>query len=103
MLPPYIRQIDTGWHLLLKVQPGAKRNEIRGVSEERLRLSMIAPAVDNKANAALLEFLADWLDVRKSALVLSSGEKNREKKIFIPTEAKPNFSALLSFQAGSRF
>ena len=36
---------------------------------------------DRAANAALIEFVADWLGVRKSAVSIVSGEKARHKRV----------------------
>jgi uncharacterized protein (TIGR00251 family) len=91
----FIQQTETGWYLSLKVQPGAKRNELCGESEGCLRLRLNAPAVDNKANIALLDFLTAILRIKKSQVLLVSGEKSRRKKLFISAEAKPFFTALL--------
>jgi len=66
----------------LRVQPGAKKNEIV-VEETRVRVRLQAPPVEGKANAALLKFLASRLGVRRAALVLVRGDKNREKTVAI--------------------
>jgi uncharacterized protein YggU (UPF0235/DUF167 family) len=39
--------------------------------------------VDGKANAALVEFLAETLDVAKSNVILLSGETGRAKRVLI--------------------
>jgi uncharacterized protein (TIGR00251 family) len=51
--------------LELHVQPGAKRSEFAGTHGARIKLRLAAPAVDGKANAALVEFLADYFAVPK--------------------------------------
>jgi uncharacterized protein (TIGR00251 family) len=92
--PVFIQPAEAGWYLRLKVQPGAKKNELCGESEGCLRLRLAAPAVDNKANTALLNFLTEILRVKKNRIRLVSGEKSRRKKIFIPADARPVFTAL---------
>ena len=40
------------------VKPGAVRTEILGVREARLHIALHAPAIEGKANEALLKFLS---------------------------------------------
>ncbi|MCK5844695.1 MAG: DUF167 domain-containing protein, partial [Victivallales bacterium] len=44
-------------------------------------ISLAAPPVDGKANKALRMFIAKKLSIPKSAVVLVSGEKSRNKTI----------------------
>ncbi|MDF2940069.1 MAG: hypothetical protein K0R66_711 [Gammaproteobacteria bacterium] len=69
--------------LRLHVQPNSKKNEWLGLYGERLKLKLHAPAVDGKANQALIKFLAAFLKVKKSQLSLISGELSRDKLIKI--------------------
>ncbi len=48
-----------------------------------VKVKIAAPALDGRANAALLEFLARELGVPRSAVTLVSGAKSREKMIHI--------------------
>lgn len=69
--------------LKLRVIPNAKRSEVVGEYGEAIKLKIAARAVDGKANEALLEFVADQLNVPRRALQLVSGEKSRDKTIAI--------------------
>jgi uncharacterized protein len=69
--------------LKIKLQPRASKNEIIGFIEGMLWLRLTAPPVENKANIALIEFLADQLHIRKSEIQLVSGTKSRIKTIEI--------------------
>lgn len=75
-----------GEDLLLDVhlQPKASRDEFAGLHGERLKIRLTAPPVEGKANAHLLAFLGKAFGVPKSAVVLESGELNRQKRIRIP-------------------
>ena len=42
---------------------------------------LAAPPVDGAANAALLAFLADVLDVPRRNITIVSGEKSRDKRV----------------------
>jgi hypothetical protein len=69
--------------LNLHVQPGARRSEIVGLHGGALKIKVAAPAVDNKANAALTEFLSETLGIPKSAVAISHGAAGRRKVVEI--------------------
>ena len=69
--------------LTLHVQPGAKQSEITGLHGGALKIKVAAPAVDNKANTALIEFLSATLDVSKSAITIRHGATSRRKVVEI--------------------
>lgn len=65
------------------IQPGSKRHEIVGLIHDELKIKLAAPAMDGRANTALIKFLSELLQVPKSNIVLKSGEKSRHKRIEI--------------------
>jgi uncharacterized protein (TIGR00251 family) len=67
--------------LTAQVTPNARRSEVIGMSENVLRIRLHAPPVDGKANVALVRFLAEALDLRKSALTIVAGHTARRKII----------------------
>ena len=69
--------------LELHVQPGARRSEFAGRHGERIKLRLAAPAVEGKANAALIEFLADYFGVPRRNVTIVSGVKSRRKRVAI--------------------
>ena len=84
---------DSGWCrydaaarrliLSLHVQPGARQSRIAGLHGDALKIKVSAPAVDNKANAALIEFLAGTLGISKSAVAIRHGATGRRKVVEI--------------------
>jgi len=52
----------------VRVHPRASRDEVSGVVEGALKIRLRAPALENRANEALCEFLADLLKRPKSAV-----------------------------------
>jgi uncharacterized protein YggU (UPF0235/DUF167 family) len=46
-----------------------------------LKIRLRAPAVENRANEALVEFLAELLKTSKSAVRIRSGEHSRIKRV----------------------
>jgi uncharacterized protein YggU (UPF0235/DUF167 family) len=53
------------------------------LADGALRIRLAAAPVDGAANAALLRFLADALDVPRSRLTIVSGEASRRKRIVL--------------------
>ncbi len=82
---------DAGWlqtsHagvlLNLHVQPGAKRSEIVGLHGSALKIRLAAPPVDGKANACLVNYLAEQLELPKSSISLVSGLSSRSKRVAV--------------------
>ena len=48
-----------------------------------MKIRLAAPPVDGKANAALINFVADRLGLAKSAVSLKSGQTSRRKVLEI--------------------
>ncbi len=69
--------------LSVHVQPNAKVSEIAGVYGDALKIRVAAPAVDNKANAALLEFLHRFLRLPSSQIAIRRGARGRRKVVDI--------------------
>lgn len=69
--------------LTVHVQPGARKTEIVGPHGDALKIRLAAPPVDGKANAALIEFIAERLSLPKSAIGLIGGQTSRRKLLEI--------------------
>ena len=72
-----------GCTLVLHIQPGAKRSEVLGEYGEALKIRIASPAVDGRANEALIAFLAQKLSVTKAKCCLISGACSRKKRITV--------------------
>ena len=67
----------------VRVQPRASKDEIAGELEGALKVRLRAPAVENRANEALVEFMAQLLKRPRSAVRILSGERSRTKRVEI--------------------
>jgi uncharacterized protein len=65
------------------VTPGARRSELAGVADGRLRVRLAAPPVEGRANDALVRYVADLLGVRRDAVALTAGARSRRKLLTI--------------------
>jgi len=69
--------------LALRVQPRARENAFGEPLGDELRVRIKAPPVDGKANAALIDFLAEAFGVPRARLRLEHGEHGRSKVVAI--------------------
>ncbi len=74
-----VRATDEGATFSVKVRPRAKRNGITGEIGEALKLSLTAPPVEGKANAACIDFFADLLNLPRSSITIAAGQSSRSK------------------------
>ena len=69
----------------IRVRPNSSRNKVGGVVGEppRLVVAVQAPAVDGKANQAVIKELADAFNLRARDFTIVHGELSRDKRIII--------------------
>jgi len=67
----------------VRVVPRASANEIVGVQGEALKVRIVAPPVEGRANQVLVEFLAEALAVRPRQVRVVSGHAGREKTVAV--------------------
>ncbi|MGH9568951.1 MAG: DUF167 domain-containing protein, partial [Candidatus Angelobacter sp.] len=72
MIP--IHESAKGVSFAVKVQPRAKKNAITGALGDALKLALTAPPVEGKANQAVVEFFADWFQIARSQVTITSGQ-----------------------------
>ena len=82
-MKPHEIKREKGILLLLYIQPGASKSEVKGVHGDRLKISVKAPPAEGAANEAVIEFLGKALKIPKSRIHLISGETSRQKNFWI--------------------
>ena len=65
----------------VRVQPQAARDELVGEWQGALRIRLVAPALEDRANNSLRRFLASRLNVALVAVRIAGGERSRNKRI----------------------
>jgi len=83
--------------LSIRVQPRASKTEIFGVMDGALKVRLEAPAVEDRANEALCEFLARLLKTSKSAVRILSGHRSRSKRVEIRGVTEQQVLALVAY------
>jgi uncharacterized protein (TIGR00251 family) len=78
---PCVRGAASGVVLEVSVVPGASRTELVGLHDGALRVRLAAPAMEGKANSALLAWLADELGIAKREAQLLRGTSARRKQV----------------------
>lgn len=68
----------------IHVKPNARKRGVEKVSEGVYKVAVNAPPQDGKANAAVVEILADYFGVAKSSIVILHGQSGRKKLIQLP-------------------
>ncbi len=70
----------------VQVVPNAKRSEVVGMHGDAVKIRLQAQPVEGKANEALIRFIAETLDLPKSAIVISHGQTGRRKLLEIAAD-----------------
>jgi len=83
----------------VRVQPRASKDEVAGEMDGALKIRLQAPAVEDRANEALIAFLAQLLKTPKSAVRILSGERSRTKRVEIRGVMQQQIRALLMHDA----
>ena len=69
--------------LEIKAQPGSRRDELRGVQDDALKVCVTQIPEKGKANKAVRKLLAKSLGLRVSQIELLSGETASQKKFLL--------------------
>jgi uncharacterized protein len=78
-----LRATTSGCTLTVRVHPGARRNAIAGTHDGALKISLTTPPTDGRANAALIVFLADHLNIPRAHITLVTGATTRTKTLHL--------------------
>ena len=83
MILPTLEPHADGTILPVRAHPGARRNEIRGVQDGMLRVSVTQAPEKGKANKAVVELLSKKLGLKKSQIELIAGETSHQKRFLV--------------------
>lgn len=82
--PYHLHNGQTGSALAIRVTPRASRNEIVEIlNDGTVKIRLTSPPVEGKANQALVEFLAEVLDLPPSRIEIVAGATGRDKLVSI--------------------
>ncbi len=69
--------------LPVQAQPKARRHAVLGLRDGRLLVAVTAAPEQGKANAALMEVLADFFHLKRRQLSLLTGQTSSKKRFLI--------------------
>jgi len=69
--------------ILVKVAPRASKNEVIKIDAENFKIRTTAPALDGRANEAVIKLIAKYFGVAKSRIKIVQGVIGRNKIIQI--------------------
>ena len=95
-----ITEHPEGCLLPVRAQPGARRTGVLGEQAGALKVAVTAPPEDGRANKALVEVLREALGLKRSQVVLFSGETSREKRFLIRGLAKAELEERIEMLLG---
>ena len=83
--------------IAVRAKPGSSRTKVGGAygPEPQLIVAVTAPAVDGKANQAVIKAVAEALEVSRRSIQVASGHTARSKVLAVDVADED----LLSFQA----
>lgn len=81
-----LAEVPDGVRIRVRAQPRASRSAVVGTIDDgrgglALKVAVAAPPVEGAANAAIVELLADVLEVPRRAVVVARGESGRSKQV----------------------
>lgn len=90
-----------GVPIVVRVKPGSSRNRVGGSYGQPVQLivAVTAPAVDGRANDAVLAAVAEAFGLRASAVVLRGGATSRTKKLHLSGDVEGITQRLASLLA----
>ena len=66
----------------VKAITGARKNDVKS-APDGLKVYVTAPAVDNKANRAIIQLVSEYFNAKKSQVTIKRGSKSPRKTIEI--------------------
>ncbi len=86
----------------IRVRPNASRNKVGGTAGDppRLVVAVQAPAVDGKANTAVIKELATAFGVRARDFTIVHGELSRDKRILLSNPTPEHINRFEELKTG---
>jgi len=82
MTEEYFKITDNGILLKIRISPNASKNQII-ITDDGIKIKVTAQPVENKANKALIEYIAKYLKVPKTSVSIIKGETSKDKTLLL--------------------
>ena len=81
MVSLVVKEIPGGVEFAVLVSAGSSRSEVRGLHGTELKLSVRSAPEHGKANAEVVEVLAEFLGLPRKQVLVVSGATSRRKRV----------------------
>ena len=81
--PVSVRETSAGAVFRVRVVPRAARSGIAGLQDDALKLRIMAPPVEGKANDECIRLLAELLGVKRGQVTIIAGHASRTKTVAV--------------------
>jgi uncharacterized protein (TIGR00251 family) len=79
----------------VRVIPNGDDNQVVGRIGSVLRVKVVSPDMDAKANKVLINYLAEFFEVKPNGIHIMRGEKAREKMVQIEGRSEDELEQIL--------
>jgi uncharacterized protein len=78
--------LPDGVRIVVQIMPNAKKTDVVGVLDDALKIRLQAQPIEGRANDALVRYIADRLDVPRSAVAITHGLTSKRKILEVRTK-----------------
>lgn len=82
-MPKSVQSTSSGVRLVVRVKPNSRSNSVEAVDDEAVSVHVAAEARDGKANAELVEFVAEALGVHRRDVTVDKGSRSHDKVVLV--------------------
>ncbi len=82
-----IKDVEEGLIVRLKIVPNSSKNELI-LEDEFIKVKITAQPIENKANKALIEYLAKKFKLPKTSVSIIKGETSKDKTLLFSVAEK---------------
>ena len=90
-----VRKVEGGVVVSVKVQPNASKDRVVGKHGDQIKIAVTVAPEKGKANKAVIKVLSKLLGVKNTDIQIISGEKSRDKKVFIRNINEEDFNRVI--------
>ena len=89
------REVEGGIVVSVKIQPNSSKDRVIGEYADRIKIAVTVAPEKGKANKAVIKVFSKWLGVKSSDIQIISGEKLRDKEVFVRNITKEKLYKLI--------
>ena len=90
-----IKDVEEGLIVRLKIVPNSSKNELI-LEDEFIKVKITAQPIENKANKALIEYLAKKFKLPKTSVSIIKGETSKDKTLLFSVAEKNKKDFIIS-------